>query len=134
MRFILAVLLACVLTVPLFARDDKMVNTGVDPGARGTIHTDSDKNGNARVKVDVEHMATPQQLTPPHQYYEVWVQERGKAPQQLGELKVDQKTAKGSVEGTTPAKVFDVFVTAEDERNPQTPSATEMLRGHVDRS
>jgi hypothetical protein len=126
--------LALMMSVPMFARDDKMDNRGVDPGARGTVHTDNDKNGNAKVKVSVEHAATPQQLNPPHQFYQVWIQESGQTPQSLGELKVDRDKAKGEVEGITPAKVFDVFVTAEDQRNAQTPSGTEILRGHVDRS
>jgi hypothetical protein len=131
---ILTGLLALLLSVPMFARDDKMISRGLDPGARGTIHTDKDDNGNTKVKVEVEHTATPQQLNPPHQYYLVWIQESGQPAKLVGELRVDRDHANGSVEGTTPAKVFDVFVTAEDQTNTQTPSSAELLRGHVDRS
>jgi hypothetical protein len=131
---ILAGLLALLMSLPMFARDDKMISRGLDPGARGNIHTDKDDNGNTKVKVEVEHTATPQQLNPPHQVYMVWIQESGQPAKRVGELKVDRDHAKGSVEGTTPAKVFDVIVTAEDQINVETPSSSELLRGHVDRS
>jgi hypothetical protein len=129
---ITAALLA--ITVTLFAKDDKMINRGPSPAAQGTIHTDKDRNGNTKVEVEVKHIATPQKLTPPHQYYEVWVQDRSGQPQALGELRVNGDDAAGSVKGTTPAKVFDVFITAEDQRNPTAPSGPEILRGQVDRS
>jgi hypothetical protein len=120
------------LALPLFGAEDKMENLGLDPGARGTIHTDTDENGNTRIKVDVEHMATPQQLTPAHQNYVVWVQAKGQPPKLAGELKVND--AKAKLETTTPAKVFDVLVTAEDQLTPTSPSSNIVLRGHVERS
>jgi hypothetical protein len=128
----LAYVLAITLALPLFGAEDKMENLGLDPGARGTIHTDTDENGNTRIKVDVEHMATPQQLTPAHQNYVVWVQPKGQPPKLAGELKVND--AKAKLETTTPAKVFDVLVTAEDQLNPTSPSSNIVLRGHVERS
>jgi hypothetical protein len=127
-------MLALAIAIPAFGRDDRLTNRGVDPGARGTIHTDNDDNGNTRIKVEVEHMATPQQLNPPHQNYVVWIQQEGQPPKILGELNVDKEHADGKLEGLTPAKVFDVIVTAEDQRNPMTPSGTVVLQGHVDRS
>jgi hypothetical protein len=130
----LACVLALLIAVPMFGRDDRLVNRGVDPGARGNLHTDNDENGNTRIKVEVEHIATPQQLNPPHQYYVAWIQQNGESPKMLGELKVDRDHANGKLEGLTPAKVFDVMVTAEDQPNPTTPSSTVVLLGHVDRS
>jgi hypothetical protein len=132
-KFLIGIL-ALLLAVPMFGRDDKLTNKGLDPGAKGNLHTDKDDNGNTKLKVEVEHIATPQQLNPPHQFYVVWIQEQGNDPKPLGELKIDRNDAKGSVEGLTPAKVFDVFVTAEDQPTPETPSGSEVLRGHVDRS
>jgi hypothetical protein len=131
---ILTFLLALMLALPVFAKDDKLVNKGIDPGARGNIHTDNDDNGNTRIKVEVEHTATPQQLNPPHQYYVVWIAQNGEPPKMLGEMKVDRDHANGKLEGLTPLKVFDVFVTAEDQVNPTSPSSTIILEGHVDRS
>jgi hypothetical protein len=122
------------LSVLMFGRDDKLMNKGLDPGARGVVHSDKDNNGNTKFKVEVEHIATPQQLNPPHQFYVVWIQENGQAPKPVGELKVDRDHADGSVEGVTQAKVFEVFVTAEDQPTPQSPSGAELLRGNIDRS
>jgi hypothetical protein len=128
----LAFVLTVILALQMFGAEDKMENLGLDPGAKGTIHTDKDENGNTRIKVDVEHMATPQQLTPAHQNYVVWVQPKGQPPKLAGELKVNDTKAK--LETTTPAKVFDVLVTAEDQPNPTSPSSNIVLRGHVERA
>jgi hypothetical protein len=118
----------------MFGKDDKLTPTGLDPGARGVVHTETDENGNTKLKVEVEHAATPQQLNPPHQYYVVWIAENGKPPKALGELKVRSEDAKGTLEAVASAKVFDVFVTAEDTPNPETPSGAIVVQGHVDRS
>jgi hypothetical protein len=79
-------------------------------------------------------MAIPQQLSPAHQNYVVWVQPTGQPPKLAGELKVSKDGAKAQLETTTPAKVFDVLVTAEDQPNPTSPSSNIVLRGHVERA
>jgi hypothetical protein len=38
----------------------------------------------------VEHLANPQNLTPPASVYVVWVQETGGSPENQGQLKVDK--------------------------------------------
>jgi hypothetical protein len=133
-RIVLALALIVATVVTLYAKDDKMINRGPSPAAQGTVHTDKDRNGNTEVEVKVKHIATPAKLTPPAQYYVVWVQERGQAAVALGELRVNAEDAAASLKGSTPAKVFDIFITAENERTPQAPSTVEILRGQVDRS
>jgi hypothetical protein len=116
-----------------FAEDDKLVAVGgVDPSAMGTVHTDADKNGNVLLKVEVESLADPSKLAPPHQTYIAWIVPNGGSPQVLGELRPDEHQ-KASLSGTTPSKRFDVLVTAENQPNPTSPSSTVVLKGHVDR-
>src|SRR3954469_9316651 len=84
------------------------------PAARGEVDVGRDKNGNTRVKVDVEHLASPENLSPPKTAFIVWIQERGGEPLNQGQLKVDKKL-KATFETVTPVKNFDLFVTAESD-------------------
>ncbi len=115
-----------------WAREDRLNNTGTAPAAMGTIVTSNDRNGNTRVEVKVKHMASPQSLTPSKNAYVVWIQPHGQPPQSLGQLRINEKL-EGSLKATTPEKIFDVFITAEDNPRPDSPSGTEILRGSVDR-
>ena len=116
----------------VWAREDKLTNTGMAPAAQGKVITGNDRNGNTEVDVQVKHMATPQSLTPAKQAYLVWVQPHGQPAQLLGALRVNEDL-EGSLKASTPYKDFDVFITAEDQMKPDTPSNTVVLKGSVER-
>jgi hypothetical protein len=128
----LFLLFSFLLTVTAWGREDRLTNTGAAPAAEGKVITNNDRNGNTNVEVEVKHMATPQSLTPAKQGYLVWVQPRGKDPELLGALRVNEDL-QGSLKATTPYKEFEVFVTAEDSLKPEAPSSTVILRGAVER-
>jgi len=115
-----------------WAREDRLVNTGAAPAAEGKVITDNDRNGNTGVEVQVKHMATPQSLTPPRQAYLVWVQPRGKDPELLGALRVNENL-EGSLRAATPYKDFEILITAEDSAKPESPSSAVILKGSVAR-
>jgi hypothetical protein len=48
-------------------------------------------------------------------------------------LRVNDKL-EGSLKGTIPYKVFDIFVTAEDTLQPETPSNAVVRKGTVERT
>lgn len=121
-----------VASLLVWARDDRLTNTGINPAAEGKVTTGNDRNGNTDVEVQVKHMATPQSLTPAQQGYVVWVQPRGKQPEMLGVLRVNDDL-EGSLKATTPYKDFDVIVTAEDNMRPEAPSGMVILKGTVER-
>lgn len=100
------------------------------PAARGEVETDKDKNGNTEVKLETEHLAEPDKLSPPKTAYLVWFQERGGEPALQGQLRVNKKL-KGSFRTVTPLKNFDLLVTAESDPNTKTPSGEEVLRATV---
>ena len=100
------------------------------PAARGEVETGRDKNGNTEVKLQTEHLAEPDKLTPPKTAYLVWFQERGGEPTMQGQLRVDKKL-KGTFKTVTPLKNFDVIVTAESDPNVKAPGGTEVLRATV---
>lgn len=100
------------------------------PAARGQVEVNKDKNGNTRLRMKVEHLASPESLTPPKTTYVVWLQERGANPENQGQLRVD-KNLKANFETVTPLKSFDVLVTAEQEATAKAPSDTEVLKATV---
>jgi hypothetical protein len=109
----------------------KLTSTSVAPAARGQADVSIDKkNGNTKVKITVEHMAPPENLTPPRAGYLVWFQESGGNPESQGRLRID-KNLKGSFESTTPWKNFDISITAESDASVKTPAGPEVLRTTV---
>jgi hypothetical protein len=120
------------LSTVAWGREDRLVNTGVAPAAEGKVITDTDRNGNTGVEVRVKHVATPQSLVPAKQAYLVWVQPRGKEPELLGVLRVNEDL-QGSLKAATPYKEFEIFITAEDNPKPETPASTVILKGAVER-
>ena len=128
----LFLLFSFLLGISAWGREDRLVNTGAAPAAEGQVLTDNDRNGNTHVDVQVKHMATPQSLTPARQTYLVWVQPRGKDPELLGALRVNEDL-EGSLKATTPYKDFEIFVTAEENMRPESPSSMVILKGSVAR-
>jgi hypothetical protein len=125
------------LTVLLFsaaawAREDRLNNTGIEPAAEGKVVTGADANGNTAIEIHVKHLAGADKLTPPRQVYLVWVQARGKDPELLGVIRVNDKL-EGSLKSSTPYKTFDILVSAEDSAQAITPSSTVVLKGTVER-
>jgi len=100
------------------------------PAARGDVEINHDKNGNTKFKIKVQHLATPDALTPPKAAYVVWLRERDGNASPQGQLKVDKKL-NGSFEGVTPSKNFDVFITADQETMPKAPTGDEILKAPI---
>ena len=121
----LAVALFC--TVALGAKKYPLTANSVVPAAMGHVDIDKDKNGNTTVSISVEHLASPQNLTPSADVYIVWIQDRGGSPENHGQLKVD-KNLKAEFESVTSATNFDLFVTGERDKNTKLPLGTEVLR------
>jgi hypothetical protein len=132
-RIALFIAITFLISTAAWSREDKLTNTGIAPAAAGTVTTSTDRNGNTEVEVKVQHMATPQSLTPPAQTYLVWVRPRGEQAELLGALRVNSDNLEGSLKGTTTYKDFDVLVTAENSNKADVPSDTLILKGTVER-
>jgi len=127
----LPVLAALILSsVTYAAKKFPLTAASLVPGARGTVEIGTDKNGNTKVKVKVQHLASPESLTPPQNAYIVWFQQKGSNPETEGRLTVNKKL-EGQFETTTPYKNFDLFITAEQDATTKSPSGTEVLRATV---
>lgn len=119
--------LALIGTIADAAKKFPMTAASIVPAARGEVQIDKDKNGNIRVNIKVEHLANPENLTPPAVVYVVWLQDKGGNPENQGQLKVDKKLT-ASFKTVTPSKSFDLFVTAERDSGAKAPSGPEVLR------
>ena len=128
--YVICLVLVLFCTIVEAAKKFPMTASSVVPAARGQVEVDKDKNGNIRVKMEVEHLANPQNLTPPATVYVVWLQERGANPQNQGQLKVD-KELKASFETVTPSTSFDLFVTGERDSGVDTPNGLEVLKASI---
>ena len=128
---------AVILIFALFAslayagRKFPLTGSSFAPAARGQTEISKDKkNGNTKVKITVEHLAPPENLSPAKNGYLVWFQQRGGNPESQGRLRID-KNLKGSFETTTPLKSFDVWITAETDASVTLPTGQEVLRAAV---
>lgn len=119
-----------ILTGAAFAKKYPLTADKSVPAARGQVDVGNDKNGNTKVELNVEHLAGPENLTPPRTAYVVWFQERGAEPLNQGLLKPG-KNLKATFKSVTALKSLDVFVTAESDPNVKSPSGTEVLRATV---
>ena len=121
---------ALLCAVACAAKTRPMTVASIVPGARGDIVINHDKNGNTTLKMTVQRLANPENLTPRASAYVVWLQERDGNAENRGELRVD-KNLKASFQAVTPMKSFDVFVTAEQDARVTRPSGLEVLRATI---
>lgn len=112
------------------AKKFPLTSATIVPGAAGKVEIGKDHNGNTEIKMTVEHLAKPANLTPSKAAYVVWLQEKGAEPENQGQLKVNKKL-QANFKTVTPRKSFDVFVTGEDDPNVKAPVGLEVLRATV---
>jgi len=125
---VLALVMFCAIAEA--AKKFPLTSSTLVPAARGQVEVELDKNGNLQVKVQVEHLANPQNLTPASSVYVVWLQDRGGSPENKGQMKVD-KDLNGKFEAVTSLKSFDLFVTGEKDFNAKMPNGPEVLRAAI---
>ena len=75
----------------------------------------------------MKYLAKPERLTPPKQFYVVWVQSEAGDVKNIGQLMSDSNN-NGSITGTTSTKPVQIFVTAEDAGDANWPSSQELFR------
>jgi hypothetical protein len=120
-----------VLVSAAMADEFKLRSSEQNPAATAVAHVNTDRNGNLEVNLVVEHIAPPDRLNPPHSNYVVWLQAPNKQPEMLGLMRVNTDDMAASLKTKTPYHSFDLFVTAEDNNHPDSPTGPEVLRGSV---
>lgn len=91
------------------------------PAAMGKANIITDDNNNTRIELDIDHLAPPQNLTPPKAVYVVWVESPGGKVVNMGQVVVaDDRSAE--FQAVTPLRVLRIIVTAEEQALVQRPS------------
>jgi len=98
--------------------------------ATGKVLVGSEKDGNTKVKIEVQHLAPPTTVDNSSNAYVVWLQPAGGEPQNVGVLQVG-KDLKASLETRTPFKQFQVIVTAEPVSNVRVPSGPPVMNQRI---
>ena len=98
--------------------------------AKGQVLLGTEKNGNTKVKVEVQHLAPPATVDNDSNAYVVWLQPAGGEPQNVGVLQVGNDL-KGELETRTPFKQFQVIVTAEERPNVRAPSGPPVMNTNI---
>jgi hypothetical protein len=128
--FVTVIAIFCTLVCA--AKDFPLTASSIVPAAKGSAEVGKDRNGNTEVKIKVEHLAKPENLSPSQASYIVWLQDKESEPENHGELKVNGKL-EGSFQTVTPHKSFDLFVTGEKDASAKAPSGPEVLRARITR-
>jgi hypothetical protein len=102
-----------------------MATTDKIPSAVGKVKVKEEKDGNTRVKVEVAHLAQPNDVFDATTYV-VWLKPRTGLAQNVGVLNVDKKL-NGSIETRTPFKDFTILVTAERSANATMPTGQSVM-------
>ena len=102
-----------------------MATTEKVPSAEGKVKIKQEKDGNAKVKVEVAHLAHPDDAFNATTYV-VWLKPASGIAQNVGVLNVDKKL-EGSLETKTPFKDFTVIVTAEKSANVTMPTGQSVM-------
>jgi hypothetical protein len=128
------IILAVVSSALVFAgKKFPLTAASIVPAAKGSVQVGKDRNGNTDLKLKVEHLASPSDLTPSQSSYVVWLQDRGgAAPENKGALKVNGKL-EGNFQTVTPRRNFELFVTGENDGTVTSPSGPEVLRTSISR-
>jgi hypothetical protein len=114
---------ACAQTVALRGSPDV-------PAALGEAKISKDDNGNSVVKIEVNHLAPPENLSLPKKLYVVWAQVPQGRTVNLGQMQVG-KNRVGKFTGVTALSEFRIVITAEDLPAVVAPSKQEILTTEV---
>ena len=122
--------LSSIMLVALFAigcaQTLKVQRGTLVPAATAKAKVTKDDHGNAKLRLDVERLAPPTNLSPPRKTYMVWAQANSGSQQRLGALTVSEE-GEGSFEAVVPMSNFKVVVTAEDGREVEKPTGPMVL-------
>ena len=101
------------------AKRTTFLTSEIVPAARGEVKVSVDKNKNYVIKLDLNNLAEPTRLTPPHNYYVVWMENENGETKNIGQIKTStgalSKNLKAKFETVSASKPTKIFITAEDE-------------------
>lgn len=130
MRRLLGLLVVLLLCGGAWAGEIPLVASSIVPAAAGKISYEHDRNRNIKLEIKTKHLAAPERLNPAKNSYVVWIRTNDGQTQNAGVLRINSDL-EGSFITTTPAKAFDVLITAEDSPTISQPSGPEVMHGSI---
>jgi len=93
--------------------------SSIAPAAVGRVKIKKDNNNNYAIQVNIENLPDAKRLSPPKNYYVVWIETRNNGIKNLGRI-VSSKgflssKMKASLNAVSPNKPKRVFITAEND-------------------
>jgi hypothetical protein len=85
----------------------------VVPAAEAEVRVKKDRNNNYELRIQVQNLAHPENLSPARDTYVVWLQSTDLEVYNLGELQVGNNL-RGTLTTVTPHQPARIFITAED--------------------
>jgi hypothetical protein len=101
--------------------------SNIVPATEISAKANQDKNDNTEIEVTAEYLADPNRLSPPKDFYVVWIVTDNNQKINVGRL-VQDGNKKVSLTTKTPYKVKEIFITAEKEGNESFPGKTVITR------
>ncbi|MEO7174809.1 MAG: hypothetical protein ABIV51_03145 [Saprospiraceae bacterium] len=109
------------------ASNAKFPVSSITPAAEISAKMKHDKNKNSVIEVTASNLASADRLNPPKKNYVVWISTENNGTTNIGQL--NNKNAKKSyLKTSTPFKVKEIFITAEDQGDMSYPSGIEITR------
>ncbi|BEH00322.1 hypothetical protein [Bacteroides sedimenti] len=97
------------------------------PAAEIFAKIKQDKNNNYAIKITAKNLASPDRLNPPKNNYSIWIVTEKNGIKNIGQL-INKNAKKTVLKTTTPFKIVEIFITAEDKGNISLPSGEEISR------
>ncbi|MFY8069218.1 MAG: hypothetical protein ACOVMG_03895 [Flavobacterium sp.] len=107
------------------------LNSSVVPAARGDVQVHKDKNMNYVINVHISELAEVSRLSPPRQFYIIWMVTDQDITKNIGKLNSKMggisQQLNASFETVSAFKPNKIFITAEDDASVQFPNSQIIL-------
>jgi cell division protein FtsL len=101
------------------------LTSSIVPAAEGSVKVKKDGNNNYAIKLQLSNLAAPGRLTPPKNFYLVWMVTDDDITKNMGQIISStsflSKRLTGSFETVSSFKPKKIFITAEDDATIQHP-------------
>tara|TARA_R110000868_G_scaffold306217_2_gene567269 strand:- start:277 stop:672 length:396 start_codon:yes stop_codon:yes gene_type:complete len=97
------------------------------PAAEIVAKSKTDKNNNTVIEVTAKNLASADRLDPPKESYVVWITTEDNGTKNIGLLN-SKNGSKAVLKTSTPFKVREIYITAENQGNISYPAGIEISR------
>jgi hypothetical protein len=93
--------------------------SSIAPSAVGRVKIKKDNNNNYAIQINIQHLPDAKRLSPPRDYYVVWIETRNNGIKNIGRIVPSKgflsSKMTASLNAVSPTKPKRVFITAEND-------------------